>query len=55
MPVVVAAPEIVRPVVPLPIVELAYAVIPALNCVSVEVELPVPKNGYAEARPDGVT
>ena len=43
----VAVPEIVRPVigVPLPIVDDEYAVSPALNCVSVEVEFPVPANG----------
>ena len=46
-PVVVAPPEIVSPpiAVPFPIVELAYAVNPPLNWVSVEVALPVSWNG----------
>jgi hypothetical protein len=57
LPVVVALPLIVSPeiAVPLPIVDEAYAVRPPLNCVSVEVALPVSVKGYVAARPDGVT
>lgn len=53
---VVAPPEMVRPVVwpPAPIVELAYAVRPPLNWVRVEVELPVPANGYANVEAPNV-
>ncbi len=52
-PVVVAPPDMVSPPfwLPLPMVDEAYAVSPPLNCVSVEVELPVPWNGYAAAKP----
>ena len=47
VPVVVELPEMVRPAVPLPMVEDAYAVSPPLNWVRVEVEFPAPANGYA--------
>jgi hypothetical protein len=52
-PVVVAPPEMVSPPVcePEPMVEEAKAVRPPLNCVRVEVELLVPKNGYAKEDP----
>ena len=53
----VAEPEMVRPeiAVPAPMVVEAKDVRPPLNCVRVEVALPVAVNGYAAARPDGVT
>jgi hypothetical protein len=52
--VLVALPEMVRPpvAVPSPIVEVAYAVSPWLNWVKVEVELPVPWNGYGSPLPE---
>jgi len=54
LPVVVAPPDIVSPpaCAPLPIVDDANAVRPPPNCVSVEVELPVPWNGYCAKSED---
>ena len=56
VPVVVAPPDIVSPpaCVPLPTVEDANAVSPALNCVSVDVALPAAWKGYAAATWAGV-
>jgi len=54
-PVVVAFPFVVRPSVPLPIVELANAVRPPLNCVKVEVALPASEKGYSAASEEEAT